>query len=194
MKRSLFAILGGAALLGAGCLVTSVYPFYTAKDVQFEPALLGKWSDTKTKNEHWQFEQQGDKHYQLTYSEGTNAPYTMQATFFKMKGESFLDAFTTKEVDVQPPPIPSHFLLRVLELKPNLRMAPLDYDWLQKTLAENPKALRHCLTPPDEKPENQRLVLTADTAELQKFVLAHLNTRAAWTNETELSRDSLAQR
>ena len=186
-------MLAGVALLASGCLVTSVYPFYTSKDVQFEPALAGKWSDTNKKTEHWQFEQQGDKQYKLTYSEGTNAS-TMQATCFKLKGESFLDLFTTQDTEIEPPPIPSHFLLRVVQLKPNLRLAPLDYDWLQKKLAAEPKALRHCLIPPEAKPDDQRVVLTADTAELQKFVIANLNTRAAWTNEIVLSRDSLAQR
>jgi hypothetical protein len=57
-------------------------------------------------------------------------------------------------------------------------MVALDYDWLEKLLAEKPKALRHHLI---EDRGSTRLVLTADTAELQRFVVKPLKTEAAWT-------------
>jgi hypothetical protein len=41
MKRIIFRCLIPVAALLAGCVVTSVYPFYTQKDLVFEPALVG---------------------------------------------------------------------------------------------------------------------------------------------------------
>jgi hypothetical protein len=62
---------------------------------------------------------------------------------------------------------PGHLLFRVRQIGPQLRMAPCEYDWLKKYLDENPKAIAH-------HAESDGVVLTAGTAELQKFVLAHL--------------------
>ena len=43
-----------------------------------------------------------------------------------------------------------------------------------------------------DKPEDSRLVLTADTAELQQFILKHLKTEDAWKDGFELKRDAAA--
>ena len=188
MKKLLIPLLSLAGLL-TGCLVTSVYPFYTQKDLSFEPGLVGQWTNAKESGEHWKFEQDGDKAYQLTYtSDGKTS--VMHAHLFKLGRQAFLDLFTTEaKDDIQPPPIPSHFLLRADQLSPTAKLAPLDYDWLKEFLAKNPKALRHHLIPSGDKPEDARLVLTADSAELQQFVLAQLKTEEAWKGGFELNRD-----
>ncbi len=58
-----------AALLLGGCVVTSIYPYYTPKDLAFEPALLGDWQSTEPNantNEFWQFEKLEGQAYKLT--------------------------------------------------------------------------------------------------------------------------------
>jgi hypothetical protein len=65
-------------------------------------------------------------------------------------------------------------------------MSDLSYEWLQQLLATNPAALRHLVIKTGDKPEDRRVVLTADTAELQRFVTSHLKTEAAWTESLEL--------
>ena len=62
---------------------------------------------------------------------------------------------------------PGHLLVRVSQLEPELKLAFFDFDWLQKYLEKNPKALAH-------HQEGDRIVLTAGTRDLQKFVLKHL--------------------
>ena len=69
-------------------------------------------------------------------------------------------------------------------------MTPMNYEWLGKLLTDNPKALRHYVIRDPENPNSERLVLTADTAELQKFVLKHLNTPDAWKESTTLKRNA----
>src|SRR5258706_2379101 len=143
MKKLTFALAAAGAAVLTGCLVTSVYPFFSEKDPAFEPGLVGNWTNVKEADDHWKFEKEGSNAYRLTYASGTNSAI-MQAHLFRLRGELFLDLFNPETNDqVQPPPIPSHSLLRVFELKPNVRMAPLDYGWLKEALAENPKALRH---------------------------------------------------
>ncbi len=189
MKKLNFPFFSLAALL-TGCLVTSVYPFYTQRDLAFDAGLVGHWTNAKETGEHWIFKKEGEKAYQLTYASDDKTS-VMQAHLFKIGGQSFLDLFTAEiKDDVQPPPIPSHFLLRADQLAPTVKLASLNYEWLHELLAKNPKALRHHLVPSGDKPEDNRLVLTADTAELQRFILKHLKTEEAWKDGLELKRDA----
>ena len=135
------------------------------------------------------FAQNTSNCYQLTYISG-DTTNIMRAHLFKLKGQAFLDLFTTEQKEeVMPPPIPSHSLMRVFELSPILRMAPLGYEWLAGVLEKNPKALRHHVVSGTDNKDDQGFVLTADTAELQRFVLKHLRTKEAWTNQSELRLD-----
>ena len=188
-KTVTFILLAMLAAALTGCLVTSVYPFYTEKDLTFDPALLGQWSKADEKKEQWKFERRGTNAYLLTFvsDDQTNV---MQAHLFKLAGQRFLDLFAPeKESEVLPPPIPSHLLLRVAQVTPTLRMTALNHDWLKDYLQKVPNAVRHELVQSGERPDDVRVVLTADTAELQKFILNQIKTNAAWNEEFELKKD-----
>jgi len=183
MKRTILLTAGLALALLTGCIVTSVYPFYFEKDVVFEPALLGDWSKAPPANEHWKFERDGETAYRLTYTEDDKSSF-MQAHLFKLHGQTFLDLFAPEaKCDVVPPAISSHTLLLVLQTGPALRMAPLNYEWLGTLLEKKPKAIRHHVV---QTSGDKQLVLTADTAELQRFVVKHLKTEVAWKDTMEL--------
>lgn len=185
------AVIAGAACLAvlfAGCVVVSVYPYYTEKDLVFEQRLLGSWTKAEDPNEHWKFEAAGTNAYQLTVANAssTNA---VQARLFVLHGHYFLDLFAPDaQTDIQPPPIPSHLLLHALTLSPAVKLSALDQGWLRELLAKNPKALRHEIPKTSEKPEDRAIALTADTAELQTFILKYLDTKAAWSEPLELKR------
>lgn len=188
-RTGLLAALGGLALLFSGCLVISVYPYYSEKDLTFEPGLLGSWTKIADQPEHWKFEKSDANGYQLTVSDNSNTN-VMQAHLFKLQGQSFLDLFAPDaNTDVQPPPIPSHLLLRVTALSPNVKLAALDHGWLRDLLMKNPKALRHEIPKTKDKPEDRPIVLTADTAELQAFLIKNFETKEAWTDPIELKHD-----
>jgi len=190
-KLTLAVVIAGAGLL-AGCVVTSVYPFYTDKDVAFDSALLGDWGKGAGADEHWKFERDGETAYRLTFTEHGKAA-VMQAHLFKLRGQLFLDLFSADtNGDVSPPPIPSHALMRVCQTTPTLRMAVLDYEWLGQVLEKNPKAIRHHVVKTGEKSQDRRIVLTADTRELKKFVVKQLKTDGAWKDEIELTREPAA--
>jgi hypothetical protein len=65
-------------------------------------------------------------------------------------------------------------------------MSELSYDWLGQLLATNPAALRHLVIKTDDNPADRRIVLTADTAELRRFVIRHLKTDGTWKESLEL--------
>jgi len=184
----LAAGLAGLALLLTGCLTISVYPFYSEKDVLFEPGLLGQWTKTNDTKEQWSFDKKGEKAYQLTCSDGAKK-YVMDAHLFRLRDQLFLDLFNPKGPDdIMPPAVPTHLLMRVFQMKPAMRMAVMDYEWLSELLKKNPTALRHHRIT-DENSQNAQIVLTADTTELQKFVGNNLKSDEAWKDSFDLQRN-----
>jgi hypothetical protein len=180
MKELTLPLLSAAAVILAGCVITSVYPFYGENDAVFEPALLGHWTKVQHPEERWTFERDSGDGYQVAcVSEGKIN--TGQAHLFKLAGQTFLDfsAPTWKE-DIQPEPVTSHTLARMTQITPTIKMSELSYEWLGQLLATNPAALRHLIIKTGDKPEDRRIVLTADTPELQRFVIRHLKTEGAW--------------
>jgi hypothetical protein len=187
LQRGLAAIAASGLLL-AGCVVTSVYPWYTAKDVVFDPALIGTWHGTEPDmkpGDFWQFEKLEDRAYQLTMADGGKRK-EYDTHLFKLGGHLFLDCFPRERPEDSLPP---HYLFRVGSVAPALEIAVLDYDWLTKLLAKNPKTLRHLIVPKKlGESGSGNLVLTADTAELQKFILKHINNTNAFGQPVVLKR------
>jgi hypothetical protein len=187
MKRRILSLALATAAILTGCILTSVHPFYTSKDVFFEPSLVGQWTNTEQSNERWIFEKEGQQAFTLTLpsDDGTNL---VQAHLFKLDGQMFLDlAGLDQEWKMLPPPIPSHFLLKITQLTPTLRMVPLNYEWLKTLLEKDPKALHHELIK-EPKSDDIRLVLTGETEEMQAFLIKNVKTEDAWKDGLELKR------
>jgi len=194
LKSIGYVLMAASAVFAAGCIVTSVQPFYTDKDLVFEPALVGAWSKVQQADEHWKFEPEGTNAYRLTYSTEPGKSSLMRAHLFKLNGQLFFDLFAANvESDVMPPPIPSHLLLRVFQTAPTARMAAMSYEWLAQILEKDPSVLRHHVIKTGDKAEDRRIVITASTQELQQFILQHLDTKEAWQDDFELKRDAAGQ-
>lgn len=187
MKKITFGLLVAAAAILAGCVVTSVCPFYTEKDLVFEPALVGDWiKEGKNADDYevWKFEKSAAVAYRFTLIEANKAT-VMEAHAFKLQGQLFLDiASIDQDIHVIPP----HYLLKLSQVTPVLRMSELDHDWLKGLLEKEPNAIPHHLVRSGDQPDEWRVVLTANTAQLQEFLLKHLKTEGAWKNSVELKR------
>ena len=173
--RTLIAFLGAAALL-CSC-IPSVNPFYTDKDIVFEPRLLGAWQekDKPDNPDVWKFESATNRMYKLTIvdKEGKQGAFT--ACLFRLNQEYFLDLipvdcnYATNQADlVAFSMFPGYLLVRVPQIEPELKLAFFDFDWLEEKLGKDLNALAH-------HREGDRLLLTADTRDLQEFVIGHLD-------------------
>jgi hypothetical protein len=187
-RRVLFAttIILLATLL-TGCVVTSVYPFYRARDLTFNPALLGTWTEanmTEPTNEAWTFERGDTNSYKLTVAENEKKN-EFDVRLFKLKDQAFLDLLPRERADGC---VAAHFLMRVDAITPQLKLRLLNYEWLAKLVEKNPRAIRHVIVPRAGQNEGGELVLTADTAELQHFVRKYLGTADAWVDATLLQK------
>lgn len=179
LHRKFTATVALAALLFlTGCVVTAVYPFYHLKDVVFDPALLGGWVEAdKADGDLWTFEKIDDRTYKLTIPDGSDEKIEFTARLFKLKDQLFLDCVPRKNPE---PNVPAHYLLRLDALSPQLQMRMLDYDWLASLVKKHPRAIRHIIGTGNG--DGNDVVLTADTAELQRFIRKHLKTADAWTD------------
>jgi hypothetical protein len=179
------ALLAAAVLLLAGC-VPSLHPFYTAQDLAFDPRLLGTWSPREEKKETWVFSAHEPDAYRLVYTDDKGRAGRFQVRLFRLQGRTFLDLYPE-----DPPGEPNdyyklhllraHTFLLVNSLEPKLSFTAMSPSWLDKHLKANPRAIAHERT-------GGGVVLTADTAALQAFVLAHLDAKDAFGKPAELER------
>lgn len=185
-----------ATLLLAGCWQKSLNPFYTAQDVIAEPKLAGVWKESRNANESgdavtWEFTRGDEKRYDLViWNKEERQEY--DAHVFKLAGERFLD-IGSKARTIST--VPAHHLFKLLEAGPDLKVAGLNTDWMQKWLRENPESLAHvAILDPEHRNDRDRdeLVLTADTKALQSFVRNHLDEKDFFADATVLKRHSHA--
>ena len=175
MKRLNTLAIAAAAFLLCSC-IPSVNPFYTQKDIAFDTGLLGEWRQVEAdKTEEWKFEKDEDDAYKLVVKDKEGKTGEFKAHLFKLKQERFLDlipsdcSFATNQADLVGFSVfPGHLVFRVNQLGPQLSLAAMNYDWLEKHLKAYPKALAH-------RRHDNGILLTADTRSLQRFILAHLH-------------------
>jgi hypothetical protein len=189
LTKVTYGLLATSLVALVGCVVTSVYPYYTAKDVVSDPALIGTWAEageTNAVEKNWQFAAGPDQAYQLTVRD-TAETTGFTARLFSLQGRRYLDVLPAKREDDF---IPPHYLLAVSRLDgAALEMSLLSYDWLTKLVTTNPAALRHVWVDRDaQQPDGGKLVLTADTAELQRFILQYRDDTNAFAETLKLVR------
>jgi hypothetical protein len=178
----------------AGCWQKSVNPFYTAKDLIAEPKLAGTWTEGKEPDGNrttWSFTDAGEKRFDLAIQD-KNEKHEFDARLFKIGDERFLD-LEAKGRGLST--IPAHHLFCVLAIEPELKLAMLNTDWVQKWLRNHPGALAHiAVVDPEHRDDRDKdeLVLTADTKALQNFVHEHWKDEDFFTEPTVLKNESVA--
>lgn len=184
MKNLLKAIALGFLLILSSC-VPSLNPLYTDADLIFDAALLGVWTDAEA-TESWAFTSAGEREYNLVYTDENGKKGDFKARLLKIEGKTFLDLSPVKPALAQNDFykanfLPTHTFVYVSQGAPNPQIAYLEPDWLKAFLDKNPAALGH------EKVSGE-ILLTAPTRDLQKFLLAHLNTPGAFSKPVGIKR------
>ncbi len=183
-RAAMCVALTGLALLSSCGPVFSIHPWYTDKDIVFEPRLLGTWFDPTDTNDHDEFviEKSGGNAYTITLTDPEKKPTeanSFEAHLFRLGDHLFLDATQSdiqvagENVDVYA--VSGHMLARVSLDGDVLNLSFLDDDWMQKGLQAGTISIRH------EDQDDGTPVLTATTAELQKFALDHVSDDKAFS-------------
>jgi hypothetical protein len=176
MRAPLGLVVALASVLAA--CVPSLHPLYEGPDLVLEPTLPGVWQ-TEDGSTSWTFTQATGRSYSLVIQEhGVRDRF--EAHLVRLGDGLFLDLFPVQEdIDGTYREMPEgdsrdrlyflhtarvHSFWRVSLEGRTLCIMALDVDWLRKALDEGTVALGHARRGTDD------LILTAPTAELQRFV------------------------
>ena len=178
-RKALFCAL---ALLLGGCLpVMSLHPLYTDNDIVFEEKLLGSWkADPNENGGTWQFARHEDTEnvYKLLICDTDNNKGSFEARLVKLDSRFFLDLYPDEfPCNLDDPNqtdwaynsifmIPTHTFLKVESIVPQLKIKLTQDEPLQNLLTDNPGAV-------DYTTIEDRIVLTANTKQLQQFILKY---------------------
>lgn len=185
-RKLLFYLL--AAILG-GC-VPSLHPLYTDKDLTFEEKLSGIWSDSE---QIWKFEGDSEeKSYELIILDKDLKKGEFTAHLVKIDNMLFLDLFPEK------PGLQAHdfykfhllrvhTFVRVEQIEPTLQMQMMNPDTIKQMLKNDPNLIKH------EIVEEDRIILTASTEQLQKLMKKHANDEDFFGDTTEFKRLQLQE-
>lgn len=226
-----------ALVMMTGCQpVDSFNPLYTDKDVVFDPALLGKWTENGGTLELLQADNNA---YDVVFTDDSTPPEHMRldGRLVVLGGHRFLD-LVQKRWTVKPSSLdqasyqlwiepqrtgvrlsPSmfsvgdgaylalvpigvaakgtrvevelklaHWFFRVTNDEKNLQLDYIDDDHLNKALEAKTVQIAHALIGTEKKEADRRLALTAPTAELQRFVLDHVNDDQVFADSLKFHR------
>lgn len=163
-RLALFVLIAGIV---AGC-VPSWHPLYTDQDIIFDSQLIGTWTKDNG-DEVWKFEKDGENKYKLTHSDNEGKS-TFEAHLVQLKDRRFLDLYIRDAEEsklsgvAKATLVPAHLFLRVDQIASSLKMAAVNPDWVANEA--NLKGVAHLK-------EKDRIMFTAETKDLQAFVLKH---------------------
>lgn len=165
-------LLTGIVLL-TGCWTLSIHPVYTADDVIFYPQLIGAWGDTtQSQDKTWIFGQGDNKSYRLVTREKGNPDGIFAAHLVQLQGHLFLDIFPeepARENDFYSSHlIPAHTIWSVTFEGRTMTLAPFSNEWLNDGIRNKTIDIAHVR-------EDEVIILTAPTTELQQFILVHID-------------------
>lgn len=178
MKKLLLSCGIIALLITAGCFVRSIHPLYTEKDLISDDSLPGVWKDSDEPDANtWSFIKE-DRAYKLTHTDGRGNKAEFEVHLLQLGKFRFMDIYLTGfDRDLGEKLngfgllhlVPAHTFMRVDSIeKDKMELRFFNLDWLKKYIKENPQAIDHILI--GEKGDED-VILTANTMQLQKFVL-----------------------
>ena len=172
------------AITLSGCLIQSLHPLYTDKELIFEEKLIGKWSEDG--DYILEFKKGEGKAYKMRMFDGKDGRF--EAHLVKLKDMMFLDIYPD-DVTMEGAQgfyrmhlLPVHTFMKIDEIDPNLQLRALDYEKVSEMLKEDPNLLKH------EVLEEEHIVLTAPTKQLQEFMIKYASVEGVFGDTTELTR------
>jgi len=187
MKTSRLSLLAAFLLMLGGC-IPSLHPPYTEKDLVSDGRLPGAYED-EDGAVRWVFSDAGEMKYSLAIRDHDKTS-TMEARLFKIENQLFLGLHPSmdglddckRDAFFQASVVPAHIFFKVSRLDAeHFEFQSLEADWLKKRLTQS-GAPAHAVV------RKERIVLTASTAELRKFLAAHLKDPEAWSEPAKMIR------
>lgn len=170
-------IAGAAALLGlTGCVpIMSLNPFFSAGDVVFEAALLGRWIDEE--GNWWTIREGSENRYDLIITppfSDVDAYPRIELTLFRLNETYFLDFYPGEREDCEEPDLvcaaslfplfPVHAVAQVGLVGNTLSFGFLDDEWVDRAIEKGRIDVKTVETDDDS-------LLAAPTDELRQMLI-----------------------
>ena len=191
--KNLIGVILMIFLLG-GCNIHSLHPLYDTSTLVFDINLIGTWVDNDGND--WKFEKAikpddneiqklglNENSYLLTYTEN-NRQTQLYAHIVKLENNLFLDLYPADNYDEQIGNdllaghlLPIHTFAKIEINKNDIVIHPFDVEWVDNLFEQKKIRIAH------EDVEyfgGSLRVLTASTAELQKFASKYQNEKEAF--------------
>lgn len=189
LRKIVVLVIVMSGMLMTGCLVSSLHPFYKAKDILYEEAMEGEWIDGDSSvwiierqysSESFMGEEKPDNAYRVAYYEDKDSKSVLKGTLFQLNGVQFIDFCPDPDYDEHCESdmtsfhmLPTHTLARVQFNRDSILLFWYGEEWLNDLLEQNRIKIEHQTI--QTTPYTSRHVLTASTDELQKFIEKYAN-------------------
>jgi hypothetical protein len=205
MKTQIILLLSLVIFLLPGCLIKSLHPFYSENDIIFKKELLGSWTDKDSAG--WEIKQHmrptgllkpdaPDNSYDISLTDNKGTSHFI-AHLFRLEDQLYLDFLPTDyscqndlaEIHL----VATHSLAKVDLSGGKIILRWYNEEWLVGLFNKNKIRIAHERVPYDSDlrdPESMQVILTAQTEELQKFIIKYGNDPDAFKKDkTDSSSD-----
>jgi hypothetical protein len=169
-----FPLLAAAAALTGCAPAVAIHPLYTTQDLVSDLPLEGAWQSSD--GEVWQIQKTQDGYTAAAApADGAKegAKYTVH--LLRLREFEFVDVASESDPNVG---VAGHLFARIRMEGGKLYVCSLDETWLKRMVDAG-------LAPQSTIGENQQIVLTGPTADLQNFILLHADDPDAWDDDDE---------
>ena len=179
------------AFLG-GCATYSVHPFYKPDESTLEPGLVGTWRADKAKITI-QANKEGTYEVEVADSD-SNSDYRYKMRLIRVADKLFADAvfdeesLNDKKIDFPYGIAAFHFLYKVLLNEETLRISLVNHDWLVTQIEAKKISIAREYMDENSSPRDSSILLTASSANLQKFIQQIADTPDAFEEPNKMHR------
>ena len=207
MKTKILTLCLALTVLMSGCLVKSIHPFYTDADLVFNKDLVGNWQSED--HSTWVISQSSsfpgfgkpvkdEKCYKIVQTQENGGKAVFLAHLFKLNNQLYLD-FIPDDVPTENTLLSYHVVAMHTFAKVDLKDGKISINWynenwLTDLFNQNKIRIAHerqgyiggNTTSKDDK---SQIILTASTADLQKFIIKYSNDPKAFTTDEKGKKD-----
>jgi len=174
-----------AAVL-SGCYPLSVQPFFTHKDLVYDPALVGVWKEAGSGSALWTIRRGDATSYEALLTEDEESR-RYQFHLLQLGDARYLDIVPLEDESMIQH-IPAHSLHRIRIGATTIDIEPLNIDYFDALIKAGKIGFAQHVAVPTQQGVDNKIILTASTAELQEFLLKHAGEKDLFGEKQQYKR------
>ena len=179
MKALRYIATIGMALFFIGCPARSIYPFFTEKNLVFNPGLVGAWVEHDKQTTYF-FQKAEGKNYDVIVCEEKADTTHYEVQLGQIGKVWFLDSYPSEEIN-NFQLVPTHIISKMWLNGDTLIYASLESDYVKKFIEAKKIKIPYTTQKGD-------IILTAPTDEIQQLILQLAQDDKAFPNPIKLTR------